>query len=68
MCLTNMSGALYSGGPYPRSVFPPSETNGEQDSVGFLDASRSSGLYQSGLTEVRVNALYGLHLIRAYEA
>ena len=68
MCLTNMSGALYSGAPYPRSVFPPSESDGQQDSVGFLDASRASSLYKNGLPEVNVNALFGLHLIRAYEA
>ena len=66
MCLTNMSGALYSGAPYPRSVFPPTETNGEQDSVGFLDASRVSSLYQNSITEIRVNALFGLNLIRAF--
>lgn len=29
-------------------------------------ASRSSSLYQDGLTEVRVNALYGLQLIKAF--
>lgn len=33
-----------------------------------LDASRGSSIYQSSLTEVRVNALYGLSLIRAYQA
>lgn len=33
-----------------------------------LDASRGSSIYQSSLTEVRVNALYGLLLIRAYQA
>lgn len=66
MCLSNMSGALYSGAPYPRSVFPPTETNGEQDSVGFLDASRVSSLYQNSITEIRVNALFGLNLIRAF--
>lgn len=32
-----------------------------------IDLSRSNSIYQDGLTEVRVNALYGLHLIRAYE-
>ena len=31
-----------------------------------LNATRSSNLYQDGLNEVRVNALYGLHLVRAY--
>lgn len=31
-----------------------------------FDASRTSSLYQNGLTEIRVNALYGLNLIRAF--
>lgn len=31
-----------------------------------IDASRSSSLYQNDLTEVRVNALFGLNLIRAF--
>lgn len=31
-----------------------------------FDASRTSSLYQNGLTEIRVNALFGLNLIRAY--
>ena len=32
-----------------------------------IDLSRSNSLYQDGLNEVRVNALFGLHLIRAYQ-
>ena len=31
-----------------------------------IDASRSSSLYQNGLTEVRVNALFGMYLIRSH--
>lgn len=31
-----------------------------------FNASRSSNLYKDGLTEVRVNGLYVLHLVRAY--
>ena len=31
-----------------------------------IDLSRSNSLYQDGLNEVRVNALYGLNLIRAF--
>lgn len=34
--------------------------------MGF-NASRISSIYQDNLTEVRVNALFGLQLIRAYE-
>ena len=32
-----------------------------------LDASKSSSLYQESISEVRVNALYGMYLIRSYE-
>lgn len=35
--------------------------------VMSIDASRNSALYQNDITEVRVNALFGLSLIRAYE-
>lgn len=31
-----------------------------------IDASKCNSLYQEGLTEIRVNALYGLNLIRAF--
>lgn len=31
-----------------------------------LDASKSSSLYQNNLSEIRVNALFGLNLIRAF--
>ena len=31
-----------------------------------IDASRNSALYQNDLAEVRVNALFGLNLIRAF--
>ena len=41
------------------------KTGAGQSSMTFY-ANRCSSLYQDGLTEVRVNALYGLHLVRAY--
>ena len=31
-----------------------------------IDLSRSNSLYQDGLNEVRVNALFGLNLIKAF--
>lgn len=31
-----------------------------------FDASRVSSLYQNGLTEIRLNALLGMNLIRAF--
>ena len=33
-----------------------------------LSASNSSSIFKDGVTTVNVNSLYGLHLIRAYEA
>lgn len=48
-------------------AFNPSPTT-TKASFGFVnfDLSRSSSLYQNGLNEVRVNALFGLNLIRAF--
>ena len=31
-----------------------------------FDASRSSALYKKDLTEIRVNAIFGLNLIKAF--
>ena len=41
-------------------------TSGDWKADPSLDASRSSALYKDGLSEIRVNALYGLNLIRAF--
>ena len=45
------------------------ETLSERESSAHLgfDASRVSSLYQNSLYDVRVNALFGLSLIRAYQ-
>lgn len=41
--------------------------NGSSAYVNFsLNASESSSLYQDDLNEIRVNALFGLQLIKAY--
>lgn len=46
---------------------PPLLSTDSGAPVGIsLDASRVSSLYQNDLTEIRVNALFGLNLIRAY--
>lgn len=34
--------------------------------INRFNASYASALYQDGLSEIRVNALFGLNLIRAY--
>ena len=44
----------------------PSSESGAGDLLLSIDLSRSCSLYQTGLNEVRVNALFGLSLIRAY--
>lgn len=41
--------------------------NGSSAYVNFsLNASESSSLYQNDLNEIRVNAMFGLNLIRAF--
>ena len=45
---------------------PKTTTTKASFGVVNFDLSRSSSLYKSNLNEVRVNALYGLSLIRAY--
>ena len=44
----------------------PSSESGAGDLLLTIDLSRSCSLYQTGLNEVRVNALFGLNLIRAF--
>lgn len=44
----------------------PYEGVGLTPSYISIDASKSSSLYVAGLTEIRVNALYGLNLIKAF--
>ena len=41
-------------------------SSGDWKADPSLDGSRLSALYQNGLTEVRVNAIYGLNLIKAF--
>ena len=43
-----------------------STTVGTANNTASFDASRVSSLYKNGLTEVNVNALFGLCLIRSY--
>ena len=42
------------------------QITGESSLDIYLDASRASSLYKNELNEVRVNALFGLNLIRAF--
>lgn len=72
--LPNINGSLFTFGSSSDGCFTTtSEQIAEQEpGVGngvyekTFDASRTSSLYQNGLTEIRVNALFGLNLIRAY--
>ena len=62
--IAGTSGAAY----FSIASAPTSMADGHSNAsaqMGF-DASRVSSLYQDNLTEVRVNALFGLQLIRAY--
>ena len=44
----------------------PAYSDGVGEILLTFNLNRSSPLYQNGLTEVRVNALYSLNLIRAF--
>ena len=49
------------------AAFEPKATTSKASfGVVNFDLSRSSSLYKSNLNEVRVNALFGMSLIRAY--
>ena len=43
-----------------------STVTGTANNTASFDASRVSSLYKNDLTEVNVNALYGLNLIKAF--
>ena len=66
MCLTNLTGPFYTTGTYPRSVFDPLRTDGNQDSVGNFDLSRTSAIYQDSVSTVQTASMRTLCLVRAY--
>lgn len=66
MCLTNLTGPFYTTGTYPRSVFDPLRTDGNQDSVGNFDLSRTSAIYRDDVSTVRPDAFRILALVKAY--
>lgn len=62
--IAETSGAAYFAIASETSSMAYGDSNASAQ-MGF-NASRVSSLYQNNLTEVRVNALFGLQLIRAY--
>lgn len=63
----NGSGALFYGRSDTANQGLISATTSEGWKADpSLDASRSSALYKNDLTEIRVNAVLGLNLIRAF--
>ena len=58
-------GAAYFKNPNSSGSFPVSPNNPGSGQLGF-DASHVSNLYQDNLAEVRVNALFGMCLIRSH--
>ena len=61
------SGALYYAFPHQEvKTLTEYKTENQIPADPAIDLSRSNSLYQDGLNEVRVNALYGLNLIRAF--
>ena len=59
-------GAAYFRNPDSTGSFPVIPNNPGSGQLGF-DASHVSNLYQNNLNEVRVNAIFGMCLIRSYE-
>ena len=58
-------GAAYFKNPDSTGSFSVSPNNPGSGQLGF-DASHVSNLYQNNLNEVRVNAIFGMMLIRSY--
>lgn len=58
-------GASYFRNPNSTGSFTVSPSNPGSGQLGF-DASHVSNLYQNNLNEVRVNAIFGMFLIRSY--
>lgn len=58
-------GAAYFKKPDTTGSFPVDPNNPGSGQLGF-DASHVSNLYQNNLHEVRVNAIFGMMLIRSY--
>ena len=61
------TGALQLGGNVTGHGPNGTATGGTGSENFYISAAISSSLYQENLNEVRVNALFGLSLIRAYE-
>ena len=60
-------GALYYAFPHQEvKTLTEYKTENQIPADPAIDASRVSSLYQNDLSEVRVNALFGLNLIRAF--
>lgn len=60
------TGALQLGGNVTGHGPNGTATGGAGSENFYISAAISSSLYQENLNEVRVNALFGLSLIRAY--
>ena len=60
------AGAFYGASENKGHTMPSTSSDTPQHNRIMFDASRISGIYKNSLNEVRVNALFGLHLVRAY--
>ena len=60
------AGAFYGASEDKGNTMPSTSSDTPQHNRIMFDASRISGIYKNSLNEVRVNALFGLHLVRAY--
>lgn len=64
MSLTNMSGPFYATNPYKRTFFQNTTIDGQQESVGNFDMSRTSAIYRDDVSTVRPDAFRSYCLIR----
>ena len=59
-------GSFYETSENKGNTMPSTSPDTPRHNRIIFDASRSSALYKNDLAEIRVNALFGLNLIKAF--
>ena len=59
-------GSFYETSENKGNTMPSTSPDTPRHNRIIFDASRSSALYKNNLAEIRVNALFGLNLIKAF--
>lgn len=60
------TGSFYETSENKGNTMPSTSPDTPKHNRIIFDASRSSALYKNDLAEIRVNALFGLNLIKAF--